>query len=209
MESALQQLSLEEQLLWGLAATLGLSLLLLFIGWAVERFAFQSKPPPCKGQRKTGWRFFGETLLLAIPISAIAVVLCNACESAADALGWDLPEQDLVLLLKSGALPARIVSILAAFAVIEAPLMEEAIFRRYIFRNLLRLRNVRPSLSMVTSGFLFALVHVNAVSFIPLWFFGIALAWLYYRTGRLLAPMLTHFLFNLVSVATLLLTTEQ
>ena len=62
---------------------------------------------------------------------------------------------------------------------------------------------------MVASGFLFALVHVNAVSFIPLWFFGIALAWLYYRTGRLLAPMLTHFLFNLVSVATLLLTTEQ
>ena len=54
--------------------------------------------------------------------------------------------------------------------------------------------------AMLLSGFVFALVHVNAVTFIPLWFIGVAFAWLYSKTGTILAPMLVHFIFNLVNL---------
>ncbi|MBR5025331.1 MAG: CPBP family intramembrane metalloprotease, partial [Victivallales bacterium] len=50
------------------------------------------------------------------------------------------------------------------------------------------------------SGFLFALAHINAATMIPLWFLGIAFAWLYVRTGTLLAPMAVHFTFNAVNL---------
>ena len=46
------------------------------------------------------------------------------------------------------------------------------------------------------SGAVFALVHVNAASFVALWFLGVAFAWLYARTGTILAPMTAHVLFN-------------
>ena len=55
--------------------------------------------------------------------------------------------------------------------------------------------------AMLLSGFIFAFVHVNAATFIPLWFLGIAFAWLYVRTGTLLAPMAVHFIFNALNLA--------
>ena len=54
---------------------------------------------------------------------------------------------------------------------------------------------------MAASGFVFALVHVNAATFLALWFLGAAFAWLYKRTGSILAPMAAHFLFNLLNLA--------
>ena len=56
---------------------------------------------------------------------------------------------------------------------------------------------------MAASGFLFALVHVNAASFLPLWFLGCAFAELYRRTGTILAPMTAHALFNAANLALL------
>ena len=58
---------------------------------------------------------------------------------------------------------------------------------------------------IVTSCFLFAFVHVNAATFIPLWFLGVAFAWLYVRTGTLLAPMAVHFIFNAINLTFCLL----
>ena len=62
----------------------------------------------------------------------------------------------------------------------------------------------RPfSRSSGLKNFLFAIVHVNAASFIALWFLGIAFAELYRRTGTLLAPMTAHALFNATNLARL------
>ena len=58
---------------------------------------------------------------------------------------------------------------------------------------------------MLLAGFLFALVPITPATFIPLWFLGIAFAWLYVRTGTLLAPMAVHFTFNAVNLALCLL----
>ena len=49
-----------------------------------------------------------------------------------------------------------------------------------------------------------AFIHVNAATLLPLWFLGVAFAWLYWRTGSILAPMLAHFLFNATNLALIL-----
>ncbi len=110
------------------------------------------------------------------------------------AFGVTLAAQDLVKWLQPGAyaLPVRLT--LIAFVLFEAPLLEEPLFRGIIFRGCARSMPVWAA--MAVSGFVFALVHVNAATFIALWFLGVAFAWLYKRTGSILAPMTAHFLFN-------------
>ena len=110
------------------------------------------------------------------------------------AFGVTLATQDLVKWLQPGAyaLPVRLT--LIAFVLFEAPLLEEPLFRGIIFRGCARSMPVWAA--MAVSGFVFALVHVNAATFIALWFLGVAFAWLYKRTGSILAPMTAHFLFN-------------
>jgi membrane protease YdiL (CAAX protease family) len=45
-------------------------------------------------------------------------------------------------------------------------------------------------------SFLFALIHLNAPIFLPLFALALALTWLYEKTEGLLAPVLAHSLFN-------------
>ena len=106
--------------------------------------------------------------------------------------------QDLVKWLQPGTYPLSVRLMLMAFALFEAPLVEEPLFRGIVFRGLLKSMPVWAA--MAASGFLFALIHVNAATFIPLWFLGVAFAWLYRRTSSILAPMTAHFLFNLLNL---------
>ena len=51
---------------------------------------------------------------------------------------------------------------------------------------------------------LFALIHVNLPTFVPLFALALALTWLYERTDNLLAPIIAHALFNAANFAVLL-----
>ena len=80
--------------------------------------------------------------------------------------------------------------------------MEEPLFRGIVFRGLAKSMPIWAA--MAVSGFLFALIHVNAATFVPLWFLGVAFAWLYWKTNSILAPMTAHFLFNLLNLVLVL-----
>ncbi len=108
------------------------------------------------------------------------------------------PPQSIIDWLKPDVYPFWVRLVLISVALLEAPLLEELLFRKVIFRGF---GTVMPIwLAMVLSGFLFAVVHVNAATFLPLWYLGVALAWLYWRTGSILAPMFVHFLFNVINL---------
>ena len=110
--------------------------------------------------------------------------------------------QDLVKWLQPGTYPTGLRFVLMGFVLFEAPLLEEPLFRGIIFRGL---DKICPTyVAMVLSGFIFALIHVNAATLVPLWFLGVAFAWLYWRTGSILAPMFAHFLFNASNLALIL-----
>ena len=139
------------------------------------------------------------TLLSALPICLIAFGLNWASGELLSRLAnIELADQDLVKVVASNTLSPGGKALLYAFLLLEAPLLEEPLFRGVIFGGFSKIMPVW--LAMALSGFLFAFVHVNAATFIPLWFLGIAFAWLYVRTGTLFAPMAVHFIFNAVNL---------
>ncbi len=106
-----------------------------------------------------------------------------------------------VLLIHAEPDPLRVAA-LAAAAIAFAPFAEETIFRGLIYPALRARAGVRGA--MVGSAVLFATVH-PAVDWVPLAAFAVALAWVYERTGSLLAPIAMHAANNALGVATLLL----
>lgn len=80
-----------------------------------------------------------------------------------------------------------------------AGIAEELIFRGFLFQHLLKnTKNV--SLSIIVSGFVFALLHFNYFQLFPLFIFGIALAMIYYITGSLIPGILLHTANNALNV---------
>ena len=116
--------------------------------------------------------------------------------------GIEPASQTLVTCFIDGSYSLAFRIVLAAIVVLGAPLFEEPLFRGIMFRGF---ATAMPQWAAMTlSGAIFALVHVNAASFLPLCFLGIAFAVLYRRTGTLLAPMLAHALFNAFNMVLLL-----
>ena len=135
-------------------------------------------------------------------IIAAALGLNILCASSIEWLSGIKPsDQELVKCFSGDACPWSIRVILGTLVLFEAPLLEEPLFRGIMFRGFASAMPVWAAMAL--SGFLFALVHVNAASFLPLLFLGCAFAELYRRTGTMLAPMTAHALFNAANLALL------
>ncbi len=87
--------------------------------------------------------------------------------------------------------------------VILAPIAEEIFFRGVVFNAWLREGGRRWA--FLGSSALFALIHLSVVALVPIFLLGLALAWVYQRTGNLLAPIAMHMTVNGISVALALL----
>jgi membrane protease YdiL (CAAX protease family) len=82
-------------------------------------------------------------------------------------------------------------------AIVAAPLFEEFLFRGLIFQGLRR--TTGPTLAILGSASLFALVH-PPISVLPVFGLGIAAAISFQKSGFLLAPILTHAVYNSVVI---------
>ncbi|HEU4779403.1 MAG TPA: CPBP family intramembrane glutamic endopeptidase [Steroidobacteraceae bacterium] len=78
-------------------------------------------------------------------------------------------------------------------ALIAAPIFEEFIFRGLIFGGLRRSFGLWPA--ALASAAIFAIVH-PAFSIVPVFFLGVCAALVYDRSRSLLAPMITHGVYN-------------
>ena len=93
------------------------------------------------------------------------------------------------------------VAAFAFLAVVLAPFFEELTFRGFLFNALLRFMPV--AVSAVLAGLIFGLIHYqagNAGAILPLAAGGIVLCAVYYRSGSLIASMISHGLFNSFTV---------
>lgn len=135
-------------------------------------------------------------------IIAIALGLNWLCAAGIERFaGVEPSDQELVKCFTSDTTPLGIRLALGFLVLFEAPLFEEPLFRGILFRGFAK---ILPAwAAMALSGVLFALVHVNAASFLALCFLGCAFAELYRRTGTILAPMTAHALFNAANLALL------
>jgi membrane protease YdiL (CAAX protease family) len=116
-------------------------------------------------------------------------------------LGLNPVEQQSVQTLRTAALPLERFA-LAFVTILLAPMAEEILFRGILYSWIKQIGF--PRLALWVSSLLFALVHMNMVTFLPLLCLALVLAWLYEFTGNLLASITAHALFNALNFALLL-----
>lgn len=101
--------------------------------------------------------------------------------------------QDTVKLLQESTDPLTL-WLMAAAAVIAAPLCEEIVFRGYLYGAAKRFTG--PWVAGFFSALVFSSVHGSLVALLPLFVFGCLLAYVYEKTGSIWAPIAIHFCFN-------------
>jgi membrane protease YdiL (CAAX protease family) len=84
--------------------------------------------------------------------------------------------------------------LIVLLAVIIAPLSEEFLFRAFLYRGLKSYMS--PNLSAVASSLVFACMHFNWLSLLPLFILGIWLCRSYEKSGNIWVPIILHGLFN-------------
>jgi membrane protease YdiL (CAAX protease family) len=186
--------------IFSLAVTLALQLVGLVAAWMfVTRF--RRRP----FWRSLGWGWVPQFRLVH------AIGLAFLMLGVAILLEHTLPhkETDLEKFLKMGT---AIRIMVAALAVVTAPLIEEVVYRGVVYSTVEGLMGKGAAVTFVT--LLFALVHapqywgsVAALASILSLSFVLTLlrAW----TGKLLPCFATHLVFNLVQAVALLVTTEE
>lgn len=106
--------------------------------------------------------------------------------------------QDTVKLLQTSNDPL-LLGLMAFAAVIAAPLCEEIVFRGYLYPAAKNFAG--PRVAGVFTALVFASAHASLGALLPLFIFGLALAFVYEKTGSLLAPIAIHLCFNGATVA--------
>jgi len=169
-------------------------------------------------EHQVGWReafgFYGPKLIHAlrtaigfiIVVLPVVLLLQYSSIHVLEKLGLP-PENQAAVKLLTEAKSVWAVVYLGVFAVVIAPIAEEFVFRGMPFPFIKQLG--RPKLAWFGVSALFAVIHLNAPTFVPLFGFALALTWLYEWTDNLLAPITAHALFNAANLAVLLWQVHQ
>jgi len=145
------------------------------------------------------------TVAVVIVILPVALELQRVSVFVLEKIGWPVEDQAAVLLF-AGAKTVWLKIYLGAFAVVIAPVAEEFIFRGMLFPFVKQLGY--PKSAWLGVSALFALIHFDAETFVPLFAFALALTWLYEKTDNLFAPIAAHSLFNAANLVLLCLANE-
>jgi CAAX protease family protein len=150
------------------------------------------------GFRAPSWSTLGIALLGALAM----FVVSNGSATLIDHLAHSQHQQDIIEIFK-GLHNTTTIEIFAVFAIIFAPFAEETFFRLLFFN--LGLRYGGFWAGAILSGVLFGIAHGDLFAAIPLALGGIVLCGVYYLTRNIFASMLSHALFNSLSIVALLL----
>lgn len=115
-------------------------------------------------------------------------------------IGWTPEEQMAVTLFKETKNWWQL-AYLAIFAVVIAPVAEEFFFRGMLY-PLVKQRG-SPGWAFFGVNAIFALIHFDVGTLVPLFALALALTWLYEFTDNLLAPITAHALFNAANLVML------
>ena len=152
------------------------------------------RPVEWLGLRWPGWRW---VFLIAPGTVLVMWMFFGGLQASGymqwiESLGVD-SVQDTVKILQESTDPL-LLGLMAAAAVIAAPLCEEIVFRGYFYAAAKRFAG--PWAAGVSSALVFAAAHGSLAALLPLFVFGCVLAFLYERTGSLWASIAVHFCFN-------------
>jgi hypothetical protein len=172
------------------------TILMLGVVWFFAIFRRKSSP------KDLGFTYYsiGKTiwysivsLLFIFVMSFLYVYLMNSL------FGIEAPSSKIDTLVSSKSISS---SILIIVVTIIAPFSEEIFFRGFLYSAFKKSWGVNAGLFL--SSFLFALVHLEFYSFIPLMVIGWLLAYLFERTKSLITPIFLHGIYNLILILILL-----
>jgi len=143
-----------------------------------------------------------KTVWFAVLGAAAMVVVSNGTASLIDYFAHSTHEQDVVEIFKGLHAPWA-VALFVAFAVVFAPFAEETIFRVFYFNLGLRYWGFWGG--AIASGLLFGMAHGDLYAAFPLALGGMILCYVYYRTRNAWASMISHAIFNALSISLLVL----
>jgi hypothetical protein len=171
--------------------------------WLLFRIHPAGRPPA-----ETPWP---ATRLLEAPVAFLLLLpplqgLFHLWQWGLESLGIDAPLQEIVRLVQHIQTPTHM-ALWIVLTVGLAPVMEELVFRAALFRFLSARLSLVPA--ALVSGACFGMAHGNLASFVPLAFLGTVLSLVYHRTGRILAAILLHALFNAWSMAVILVSAQS
>ena len=145
-----------------------------------------------------------KSLLMAVGVLPVALLVCSLLQGVSgvvlEKIGVPVENQravDIFLGIQSPWFRACF----GIFAVVIAPVAEEFVFRGMLYPFVKQLGRPRAALFGVSA--LFAAIHFDAGTFVPLFALALVLTWLYERTDCLLAPIAAHSLFNATNLAAL------
>ena len=158
------------------------------------------------GLEQTRW---SRAVAIGVLIGLIALPIAlglNLVSAKAIAHWYEEPTQQQTVILLQETTDLKELACFGVAAVVFAPLVEEILFRGILFPFM---KKIGPSgLAYMSSALLFAVIHINLVTFVPLFFLGLILAWLLEWTDNLLAPIAAHSVFNLANFLMLILGRE-
>jgi membrane protease YdiL (CAAX protease family) len=167
-------------------------------------------------EHATTWReAFGlgieprQALRTALAGSAVILpamfLLVEACARLMQLLEREPVPQGIINTIQKANSPSEIVAYGVA-AVLLAPVVEELLFRGILYPTIKAAGF--PRWAWGGTSVLFAAMHVNLMTFLPLLLLSLILTWLYERTRNLLAPITAHVVFNAVNFYLLLATSS-
>ena len=84
---------------------------------------------------------------------------------------------------------------------------EELLFRGTIQNTIMKYKNFH--ISIFITSFIFAILHFNSKSILPIFFIGIILGYAYYYSNNIIVPILIHFINNSISLYYLYILKEE
>lgn len=141
---------------------------------------------------RTIWYCF-LSLLGIFLVSFLYVFLMNSI------FGMDAPSSKIEVLVENRSISSNILLVVVA---VIAPFSEEIFFRGFVYSAFKKRWGVNAGLFL--SSFLFALVHLEIYSFIPLMIIGWILAYLFEKTKSLMPAIFLHGVYNLILILILL-----
>lgn len=154
------------------------------------------------------WESFKRAIplfIMFLPVIWIATLLWSTILTGLEKSGIieDFEPQELITLFQGGG-DWLALTLLVIAAVVVAPIVEEVIFRGCIYRFLKSQTTMLGA--QIFSGAVFALMHGNLLSFLPLVIVGTLLARVYEKTGSLAVAIWFHAFFNAFSLNMLFIT---
>jgi membrane protease YdiL (CAAX protease family) len=183
-----------ELILYGSTFHVGAIFAWLCAHWFVRRHRRVAAPPETPPARVSPILTIRGAVLTFLAVMPLASGAAMAWERLLNIVGLPTERQELVDLFVQTKSPV-LLALMIALALVVAPISEELVFRAGLFR-FLRSRAPRWVAFTVSAG-LFAMLHGNWISSLPLFVLGLVFAAAYERTGRVAVPMLAHAFFNL------------